>query len=458
MSLNTYYILKRVITVGLLLFLSQTHHALSQERLWNDLFQSRNLIENNQYDEASKLLNSIANQCTQSSNDSIKVYFYENLGMNLLFTGDYSNCIPYLQKVINLYECLNIKSINYLEAFQAIGYSYDKLGDKTQAERYYQKALLKSVLAPNPENFRSSIYLNLGNIYKERGDTILSRECFSRIDKDSYGKLINASSDDLIDMTPSQIIELEKQGKYEDALILSNQYLERICNQIGADNIIYLEALQQKALILRFGMGEYSQASKLFKEILDKRDLFNAPNECIANAFVNYILCLSAIGNHVLLEEYFPLAICYLKEYNNDNYPIHIVYRMAGNGAYWEKDYIHAIEYYTQYLNPKYNRESGSNYEEIVNQLSVAYILTNNPLKAKETLLSLLKTDENNLVTNNKDLLATIYHNLGRSYMLLNNQSTALKYLTKSRDYQNTLYNKVSERTLQYIQECQIMP
>ena len=454
MNSQVYYIIKRLLSVVLLLMLQQPHYALGQDHLWDNLFQSRQLIDNNQYDQAAELLNSIADQCTQSTNDSIKVLFHENYGMNLLFMNNYSECISHFQKVIDLYEGLGIKDINYLEAFQAIGYSYDKLGEKTLAERYYRKALIKSTIAPNPENFRSSVYLNLGNIFKEQNDTLLANVCFSRVDKERYGMLINASSADLIDTGLFQIIELEKQGRFEDALVLSNQYIERIRSQIGTDNITFLEALQQKAHILRFGMNEYNQASLLFKEIIDKRDFIKEPNACIANSYVNYILCLAANGEYDLLENCLPEAISYLEVFNDDNYPIHMIYRMAGNGAYWKNDYSHAIYYYKQYLNPEYNREKGANYEEIANQLSVAYIMSNNPQPAKEVLLSLLKTDENNLDTNNQELLATIYHNLGRSYMLLKNYSTALKYLKKSRDYQYSLFNKVSERTLQYIQEC----
>jgi hypothetical protein len=113
-----------------------------------------------------------------------------------------------------------------------------------------------------------------------------------------------------------------------------------------------------------------------------------------------------------------------------------------------------AIKYYEQYLKPQYSREQGTNYEDVVNQLSVSYILSDNPLKAKSLLSSFLKTDETRLKTDNVSVLSNIYHNLGRATMLSGSKSEALKLLNKSKELQMGIYGEVSERTLQYIKEC----
>ena len=51
--------------------------------------------------------------------------------------------------------------------------------------------------------------------------------------------------------------------------------------------------------------------------------------------------------------------------------------------------------------------------------------------------------------------LTTLYHNLGRAYMLKNDYSNALSALNKSKDLQLELNGEVMQRTADYIKECQ---
>ena len=113
-----------------------------------------------------------------------------------------------------------------------------------------------------------------------------------------------------------------------------------------------------------------------------------------------------------------------------------------------------AIKYYEQYLKPQYSREQGTNYEDVINQLSVSYILSNDSEKAKTLLVNFLKTDEDRLKAENLPVLSNIYHNLGRAIMLSGSKSEALKWLNKSKELQMDIYGEVAERTLQYIKEC----
>ncbi len=54
-----------------------------------------------------------------------------------------------------------------------------------------------------------------------------------------------------------------------------------------------------------------------------------------------------------------------------------------------------------------------------------------------------------------KELLQTMYHNLGRAYMLQQDIINALLYLNKSKDLQLLLEGKVQQKTLDYIKECE---
>ena len=50
--------------------------------------------------------------------------------------------------------------------------------------------------------------------------------------------------------------------------------------------------------------------------------------------------------------------------------------------------------------------------------------------------------------------LTTMYHNLGRAYMLQQDYTNALLYLNKSKDMQIRLNGNAMQRTLDYIKEC----
>ena len=51
--------------------------------------------------------------------------------------------------------------------------------------------------------------------------------------------------------------------------------------------------------------------------------------------------------------------------------------------------------------------------------------------------------------------LVSLYHNLGRAYMLKGNYSQALSNLNKSKLLQMELYGEVMQRTSDYIKECE---
>lgn len=164
--------------------------------LFEQLFKAKQASQSDDNIKASSILKEIADECTTSNNDTIKVLYYETQGSILFFDSKYKECIEYLSKVPALYEKINIRDINYLESFLALGLAYQKTGDYQAAEKNYRKGLLKSVLINQPDKYRENIYLNLGNLYLEQKDSILAQQCFSRMKANSLGGLVNASLED----------------------------------------------------------------------------------------------------------------------------------------------------------------------------------------------------------------------------------------------------------------------
>lgn len=429
---------------------------VASQSLWDSLISVQNFIKEDRVEKADSILNLIENECINSQNDSIAVLFYESKGIILWGKMKYTECIPFFLRTIGLYESLQIKAQNYLDAFVAIGFSYGRLGDYDNAERYYRKALLKSVAATYNEDFRPNVYKNLGNLYMEKGDTLLAQECYKRSsikDVESYDFMkINYIEWENAQWDQVNLLVNEKQ--YEEAANFYVNFIERLKEEKGVKYEAYLLAVYSRAILLSRYINNIDDAIPLFEELVNLSDSIDALNKIICGAYCNLALCYSQKGNYKAVDNVISKGLPYLSKANIQGYPSNMIYRFAGNGAYWKQDYPNAIKYYERYFSSN-NREQDANIEDITNQLSVSYILSDHPEKAKTMLERLLSTDEERLKREKAQTLAIVYHNLGRAYMLLNDKSSALKYLIESKDLQSAIYGEVAERTLLYMQECQ---
>ena len=68
-------------------------------------------------------------------------------------------------------------------------------------------------------------------------------------------------------------------------------------------------------------------------------------------------------------------------------------------------------------------------------------------------LKKIVLSESEKLDKENRGLLAMIYHNLGRSEMLLNNMNSAKNALEKSKELQVKVFGKVTEKTQNYLDE-----
>ena len=434
-------------------------YTYAQDDLIEKVIQIRKLVTDLKTHEALTLMSQIENRCNSYNNDTIKAVFLELKGQALLDIEKYEECIPYCKDAILLFEKCNLRQYEYLDAFYIIATSYHRLKDYKNAERFYRKGLLRSVAAnvSSTNQYRSALYLNLGNLYKAQGDSILASDCYNRSNQLQQKKPINVDEWNYVDWENSQwdkIMELVDAKKYEEAANMYAVFIDGIKEKKGNRNKSYLLAVYSRAILLSRYLDKVNDAIPLYSELVSLSETLSEPDENICGAFCNLALCYSRIGEYDKLNTVVTKGFSYLGKANMNGYPPHMIYRFSGNGAYWQKDYTKAIDYYELYLKPSNKREEGTNYEEIVNQLSVSYIFSNQPDKAQTILKNLLKSDKARLNKENPSLLATIYHNLGRATMLAGSKSEALKYLSTSKEMQVSLYGEVSERTAQYITEC----
>lgn len=426
------------------------------------MIKVKELIYNNRYDEAQSMINKMESAGIDSAKDSIRVLFYEDKGVILFYNEKYSDCIPYFQKAITLYEKLNIKAQNYLDDFMAIGFSYGMMKDYDNAERYYRKALLKSATAECNKKFQSSVYKKLGDLYMLKGDSALAEECYTMV---ADGDKAAVEDNEFISMSYinweseywDKINKLVDEKKYEDAVREYADFINGLKEKKGVTYKSYLVAVNCQATLLSRALKRIDAAIPLYEEVISIAGKLPAADENVCNAYCNLVLCYSQTEKQDELKKVVRDGLEYLKKAAIESYLPCSIYRMAGNGFYWQQDYPDAIKYYELYIsNSKDKHESGTNFEEVANMLSVSYLLSGMPKKAKTLLLDVVKDSERKLKNESPQTLATIYHNLGRAYMLENDKTNALNFLDKSSGLQQQIYGKTGERTLQYINECKM--
>ena len=443
----------------LIFFWLVTTVSYAQEDMVEKVIRVRQLVTEVKTNEALSLINQIEQQCMLSPNDTLKAVFLELKGQALLNVENYEECIIPCKEAITIFEKINLRQYEYMDAWYIIATAYHRLKDYKNAERYYRKGILRSVSARvnDVNKYRSDLYLNLGNLYKNQGDTLIAQECYNRIVKSPEREIIDIDKWNHVEWENAYIDEITNlvdAKQYEEAANKWADFAHEIKNKRGKKYKWYLIAVYSRGILLNWYLGKTNEALPLFKELVNLSDSLDAPNVNICGAYCNLALCYSQKGNYNAVDDVISKGLPYLSQASMQGYPPHMIYRFAGNGAYWKQDYPNAIKYYEHYFSSN-ERESGASYEEITNQLSVSYIFSGHPENAKVLLESLLSTDEDRLKRENVQTLATVYHNLGRAHMLLNDTSSALKFLIESKNLQLAIYGEVAERTLLYIQECQ---
>lgn len=407
--------------------------------------------------EAFSQLQLIEKDCTASDNDTLKAVYWGLKGQTLFFLERYKDCIAPCKEAIQLFERSNLRQYEYLDAFRIIAMSYHRINDFENAESYYRKGLTRSVAAnvTTTDQYRADLYLNLGNLYKAKGDSALAEDCYNR-SKQLHNNTNDIEKWNYIDWENSywdKITAFTQAEKYQEAVDTYSEMIPGIQKNRGKDKT-YILAVYSKAILLSRYLNKYDEAIPLYNEVVEIGKKISTTDESVCGAYCNLALSYAYKGNFSKAESFIQESQSYLIRANNDYYPPHSIYRYAGDGAYWTQNYEKAIKYYEAYLSPQNKREIGNSYDEITNQLSISYILANEPKKAEQLLNGFLKTEERRLKTENSPSLANILHNLGRAIMLGGNKSEALKYLKRSKDLQMNAYGEVSERTLQYIDEC----
>ncbi len=419
---------------------------------YSKLFEIRNLIKQEKYIQAQNLLLQIERECMVSENDTIQLLYNDSKGQISFSFGNYADCIPAFAKVSEVYEKINLKDIDYIESFLMRGVANQRLGNLIDAERHYRTGLLKTVCIPQAASYQSHFYLNLGDVYKLRGDSLLASECYKRIDSNRFGSLIDGNAEDLINEEELRILDLRKEGNFEQALFAYDNLISRVKEVVGTHNEDYARLVYSKGLVLSFNLGRILEAKPLFFEVIGLSPFLDDYDENVLGSMIRYSQALAFEGNEVELNQITTEFINLLSNSPNATSNLALYYRLVGNEAYWGENYNLAIPNYEKYLECKIS-EPGLSLIEIPNMLSVCYIKTDVAPKAVELLN---KTIQKNrvLLDENKEIKSQLFHNYGRALMLTGKRKKAIPFFEQSLKIFHEITGEDNQKTVQYLEEC----
>lgn len=419
---------------------------------YSKLFEIRNLIKQEKYIQAQNLLTQIERECMVSENDTIQLLYNESKGQILFSLGNYADCISSFVKASDVYEKFNLKDIDYIESFLMRGVAYQRLGNLIDAERYYRTGLLKTVCIPQAASYQSHFYLNLGDLYKLRGDSILASECYKRIDSNRFGSLIDGNAEDLINEEELRILDLRKEGNFEQALFAYDNLISRVKEVVGTHNEDYARLVYSKGLVLSFNLGCILEAKPLFFEVMGLSPYLDDYDENVLGSRIRYSQALAFEGNEVELNQRTTEFINSLSNSPDATSNLALYYRLVGNGAYWGENYNLAISNYEKYLGYKIS-EPGLSLIEIPNMLSVCYIKTDMAPKAVELLNKTMQKNRA-LLDENKGIKSQLFHNYGRALMLTGKMKKAIPFFEQSLKIFREITGEDNPKTAQYLEEC----
>ena len=160
--------MKKILFLGILLF-GNFIFLLGQDvkSIWE---QSQRLNQEEKYEEAVVLLQSLKHQINKKHHDYVQVISF--LGTNFIAMGDFSNAEACFMEVLKLQKKnVGKEHIEYAISLYFLGVIYTYTGNFNKAEKYYFEAITieENVLGEKPPDY-ATFLKNLGTYYADIHD------------------------------------------------------------------------------------------------------------------------------------------------------------------------------------------------------------------------------------------------------------------------------------------------
>ncbi|CAF1426285.1 unnamed protein product [Adineta steineri] len=307
------------------------------------------LLNIGQFNKAEELYNVLLEQ---SSDESEKAIYYNQLGYVKDDQGDYEKAIWYYEQGLEiLQKTLPSNHPDLATSYNNIGAVYTRMGEYSKALSYYEKDLeiCQKNLSSNHPSLATS-YNNTGLVYSKMGEYSKALSFYEQGLK-TQQKTLPSNHPSLATSYNNIGLAYDNMGEYSKALSYYEKTLE-IRQKTLPPNHPDLATSYNNIGAVYTRMGEYSKALSYYEkdlEICQKTLSSNHPS--LATSYNNTGLVYSKMGEYSKALSYHEKALEIRQKTLPSNHPdLAISYNNIGFVYYNMKDYSKALSYYERAL------------------------------------------------------------------------------------------------------------
>ena len=376
------------------------------------------LIDEEEYEEAHKLLQNINESQTVEYGDSCTMMYNYEIGTCLYFLDKYEEAIPYLNKALLKMEKLPHEDCIYLELIYGVGSCYNKLKQYHNAEKYFRRVMIRGHVLGFKCMITTQALSELTEVYNKLGYTKLAKECAIKINskvEDLPSESWSNRVEGLLDLAGSY----EEQGKYEEEIETYHKILGLIESNVGKTNdkyLLYSSLLRYRLL----SHNHHDEAIVVLKDMIDVGHSYKKYNEYVCSAYEDYLEIMAKQDEKGIVEKMLPEAIKNIQYTDCYNWQNHNLYERIGNAFADTGNYELGIKY----LEMPWNGMSPVSIRSLSN-LGICYYFKPDYQKS----LAYMKKAEGmiNDSTNNVTR-KVIYSYLNTAYSHIQDYNEAIKY------------------------------
>jgi tetratricopeptide (TPR) repeat protein len=392
------------------------------------------LLKIGQFNKAEEVYNVLLEQ---SSDQSEKALYYNQLGYIKRYQDDYTQAIWYYEKAIEIRQKTifsNHPDLAY--SYNNIGLVYSDMGECSKPLSYYRKALqIQQEILPTNHPDLAISFTNIGSMYVDTGEYSKALTFYEKA-VEIQQKVLPSNHPDLATAYNNIGIVYETIGQYSSALSFNNKSLEIRQKTLPPNHPLLANSYRSIGAVYK-NTGNYSKALSCYEKAFEIQEKILPPNHPdLATTFSNIGLVYLNMGEYLKARSFYEKAFQIFQKVFPSNHPDLASCAHNIGATYDETEecskalsfYEKAFEIFENVLPPNYPSLATS-----CNSIGRVYAKTGQYSKALSYYQKALKTFEKTLPLNHPSL-ATCYSNIAVVYCNMEEYSEALSCLTHALD------------------------
>jgi tetratricopeptide (TPR) repeat protein len=264
------------------------------KRGWNRL--STILMQIGQYDKCEELCNTLLEQ---TSDESEKATYLDNLGCLRHKQGNYQKAISYLEQGLDIRQKTRPPNPSDLaDSYNYIGLVYDTMGEYSKALSFHEKAIeIKQETLPPSHSSLATSYNNIGAAYYQIGEYSKALSFYERA-LEIRQKILPPNHPDLATSYNNIGVVYGTMGDYSKALSFYEKSLE-IQQETLPPNHSSLATSYNNIGAAYYKLGEYSKTLSFNEKALEiQQKIFSPHHPDLATSYNNIGLAYDEMGKY----------------------------------------------------------------------------------------------------------------------------------------------------------------